>query len=421
MPVREHVPGALVHGAEFAHAGRHVVIVTAMANPEASTFRYEPQAAAKAADVPSAFVSRLVELGIVPPDEDGTFSTGDVRRIRLLRTLDRAGVPLEGIADVMSRDELSLDFYDLPLYERLSTNTEDTFGALAEETNIPLELLVMLREAMGSSEPAPGDRVREHELPAIRLMRAQVAEGVRPHAIERWLRVYGDCVRRIAETEGDWWHTEVEQPLLDGGMTTNEMFRAAEEGAAQRIAPLMDAALLGLYHGHQEHAWTKNVLDGVEAVLADAGVHSRLQEQPAICFLDITGYTQLTEDRGDEAGAELAETVGGIVRRVSTRFGGKPTKWLGDGVMLYYPEPGSGVVAALEISESLVRAGLPPVHVGLHAGPVLFQEGDYYGRTVNLASRIADYAGLAQWWSARRSSTLRGRSQCPLRRLARWS
>ena len=74
------------------------------------------------------------------------------------------------------------------------------------------------------------------------------------------------------------------------------MFRAAEEGAAQTIAPLMDAALLGLYHGHQEHAWTKNVLDGVEAVLADAGVHSRLQEQPAICFLDITGYTQLTED-----------------------------------------------------------------------------------------------------------------------------
>ena len=51
------------------------------------------------------------------------------------------------------------------------------------------------------------------QLRAIRLIRPQVAEGVRPHAIERWLRVYGDCVRRIAETEGDWWHTEVEQPL----------------------------------------------------------------------------------------------------------------------------------------------------------------------------------------------------------------
>jgi len=356
-------------------------------------FTYEAQDVAKAADVPPAFVSRLVGLDVVPPDQDGRFSDGDVRRIRLLRTLDEAGLPLEGVADMVRRDQLSLDFYDLPLYERLSADTEDAFEEVAEETGVPLELLVRLREAMGSGEPAPHDRVREHELPVIRLMRAQVAEGVRPRTIERWLRVYGDCVRRIAETEGDWWHTDVEQPLLDGGMTPTEMLRAAEEGAAQRIAPFMDAALLGLYHGHQEHAWTKNVLDGVEALLAEAGVHSRLRELPAICFLDITGYTQLTEDRGDEAAAELAETVSGIVRRVSTRFGGKPTKWLGDGVMLYYPEPGSGVVAALEIKEGLAWAGLPPAHVGLHAGPVLFQEGDYYGRTVNLASRIADHAG----------------------------
>jgi len=357
-----------------------------------STSRYEAQDVAKAADVPPPFVSRLVDLGIVPPDQDGGFSDGDVRRIRLMRTLDEAGLPLEGVADVVRRDELSLDFYDLPLYERMSANTEDTFEEIADETGVPVELLVMLREAMGAGEPAPHDRVREHELPVIRLMRAQVAEGVRPRTIERWLRVYGDCVRRIAETEGDWWHTDVEQPLLDGGMTPTQMLRAAEEGAAQRIAPFMDAALLGLYHGHQEHAWTKNVLDGVDGLLAEAGVHTRLQELPAICFLDITGYTQLTEDQGDEAAAELAETVSGIVRRVSARFGGKPTKWLGDGVMLYYPEPGSGVVAALEIKEGLAWAGLPPVHVGIHAGPVLFQEGDYYGRTVNVAARIGDFA-----------------------------
>jgi adenylate cyclase len=358
----------------------------------ASTFRYEAQEIAKAADVLPAFVSQLVELGIMLPDEDGTFSTGDVRRIRLLRTLDRAGLPLDGVAEVVRQHELSLDFYDLPLYERLSATTEDTFEEVAEETNVPLDLLLKLREAMGSAEPTPTDRVREQERPVIRLMQAQVAEGLRPRAIERWLRVYGDSLRRVAETEGHWWHTEVEQPLLDAGMTPTEMLRAAEEGAAQRIAPHMDAAILGLYHGHQEHAWTKNVLDGVEAVLAEAGVHSRLQEPPAICFLDITGYTQLTEDRGDEAAAELAETVGGVVRRTSTRHGGKPTKWLGDGVMLYYPHPGAGVVAALEIMEGLAWAGLPPAHVGLHAGPVLFQEGDYYGRTVNLASRIADHA-----------------------------
>jgi len=67
-------------------------------------------------------------------------------------------------------------------------------------------------------------------------------------------------------------------------------------------------------------------------------------------------------------------------------------KWLGDGVMLFFPDPGPGVVAALEMMAGVAAAGLPPAHVGLHAGPVIFQEGDYYGQTVNIASRIAEYA-----------------------------
>ena len=60
--------------------------------------------------------------------------------------------------------------------------------------------------------------------------------------------------------------------------------------------------------------------------------------------------------------------------------------------MLHFPNPGHGVVAALEMVAAVAEAGLPPAHVGLHAGPVIFQEGDYFGQTVNLASRIAEYA-----------------------------
>jgi class 3 adenylate cyclase len=81
-----------------------------------------------------------------------------------------------------------------------------------------------------------------------------------------------------------------------------------------------------------------------------------------------------------------------MVQRVSAKHGGQPVKWLGDGVMFHFPDPGQGVLAALEMVEGVVAAGLPPAHVGLHAGPVLFQEGDYFGRTVNTAARIADYA-----------------------------
>ncbi len=113
---------------------------------------------------------------------------------------------------------------------------------------------------------------------------------------------------------------------------------------------------------------------------------------PAICFLDLTGYTRLTEERGDSIAADLAQRLASMVERHSRRHGGTPVKWLGDGVMFHFPEPADGVLAALEMVEAAPDLGLPSAHVGLHAGPVLFQEGDYFGRTVNVAARIADYA-----------------------------
>jgi adenylate cyclase len=123
-----------------------------------------------------------------------------------------------------------------------------------------------------------------------------------------------------------------------------------------------------------------------------AGIRSRLDRLPAICFLDITGFTRLTQERGDDAAADLATTVARLVQRSSVQHGGKPFKWLGDGVMFYFGDPGHGVRAALQMVDGLAAAGLPRAHVGLHAGPVLFQEGDYFGQTVNLSARIADYA-----------------------------
>jgi adenylate cyclase len=147
-----------------------------------------------------------------------------------------------------------------------------------------------------------------------------------------------------------------------------------------------------MYHLQQTQAWTVYIIGGLEMMLAAAGLHSRLDHPPAMCFLDITGYTRLTQERGDAAAATLAEQLGRLVQRTSVKHGGRPVKWLGDGVMLFFPKPGPGVVAALEMVAGVADAELPPAHVGLHVGPVIFQEGDYYGQTVNVASRIADYA-----------------------------
>jgi class 3 adenylate cyclase len=130
----------------------------------------------------------------------------------------------------------------------------------------------------------------------------------------------------------------------------------------------------------------------VENSLEQAGVRSKLTRPPAICFLDLSGYTKLTEERGDEAAAELAGSLSRLVQRTSHERGGRPVKWLGDGVMFYFKDPGGGVLAALEMIEHVPAAGLPPARCGLDAGPVIFQEGDYFGRTVNNAARIAAYA-----------------------------
>jgi adenylate cyclase len=71
-------------------------------------------------------------------------------------------------------------------------------------------------------------------------------------------------------------------------------------------------------------------------------------------------------------------------------------RWLGDGGMFFFKEPTAGMVAALEMVESAPGAGLPPTHIGIHAGPVVSQDGDVFGRTVNIAARIAAQAGAGE-------------------------
>ena len=66
-------------------------------------------------------------------------------------------------------------------------------------------------------------------------------------------------------------------------------------------------------------AWTANIIGGFEKALTDAGLLKTLHRPPAICFLDITGYTRLTYERGDEAAADLAERLGRLVTEARWR------------------------------------------------------------------------------------------------------
>jgi class 3 adenylate cyclase len=330
----------------------------------------------------SAFVAR----GIVAASEGDRFTSAEIRKAGLVHNLVASGLPLDGITELIGNGTMSLDFLDSPSYARLSNLADVTFAQLSEKTGVPVELLMVIREAAGGAQPSPDDRLREVELDIVPFIEVPFRLGFRVQPLERLLRVQGESLRRIAETEGAWWRQEVLLPALAAGKDLGQT------DVAEALAPRIDPALVAHYHAHQAREWTRQIIEGFEALLAQAGLHGRVDRPPAMCFLDITGYTRLTDEQGDEAAAALAEQLNRMVQRTSVQHGGRPVKWLGDGVMFWFRDPGPGVVAALDMAEAVIGAGLPPAHVGLHAGPVVFQEGDYYGQTVNIASRIAEYA-----------------------------
>lgn len=351
---------------------------------------------AERAGVAPSYVDRLIKLGIlIVPETGPRFSEGDVRRVRLVHGLEKGGLPLEGIGTAVRSGDLSFAFLDLPSWDWFGGFVGTTYRELAEETGISLDLLQAVRESMGFARPGPDDPVHEEMLDPIPVLKVALGAGADPVAIERLVRVWGESMRRISEASASFYHTQIELPLLRSGMSEGQVMMAANEAVAAGI-PDLDRTLVSMYHGQSEHTWLGNVIESVETILEKNGLHHTVAEPPAMCFLDLSGYTRLTEEHGDEAAAETAATLGRLVQHRANDHGGRAVKWLGDGVMLYFTEPGNAVISALELAESVPAAGLPPAHTGIDAGPVVFQDGDYFGRTVNTAARIASHAGPGQ-------------------------
>ena len=111
-------------------------------------------------------------------------------------------------------------------------------------------------------------------------------------------------------------------------------------------------------------------------------------------FVDLCGFTALTEARGDEEAVGVLAEFRVVVRKVGSHRGVRVAKWLGDGAMLVAVEAGPLVAAVLEIEERMDECNsLLPLRAGLAAGDVILFEGDdYIGSAVNLAARLCDLA-----------------------------
>jgi adenylate cyclase len=360
----------------------------------------EPLSAAGLAELAgttAAEIERMVDLGIlVPRDGAGPFLATDVQKIRLAKACEEAGLPMDGIASVIREGRLSFAFLEAPTYRRWAVRSARTYRQVCEETGVPLDLLQAVLESAGFARAAPDDPIREDELEVVPLLRLVHTTGVldRPWTT-RVGRGFAEGMRRVANVENEAYHARFELPVLESGADQRTAMELASQMSGD-FNPLVDRALMGIYRRQQELAWTEHLVEHIETELEAAGVLGRPERVPAMCFLDLVGYTRLTEERGDQAAAELAASLSVLVQQSSREHGGVPVKWLGDGVMLHFREPAGAVLSALRMVRQLPEAGLPPAHVGVAAGPVVAQAGDYFGRTVNIAARIAASAGAGQ-------------------------
>jgi adenylate cyclase len=349
------------------------------------------------AGVTAAEVERLVDLGVLVARDGGEpFLEIDVPKVRLAVACEQAGLPMEGIASAIRAGRLSFTFLEAAPFRRWAVRSGRTYRQVSRDTGIPLETLGAVLESMGFARVDPDEPMREDELEVVPLLQLGLASGIfDPAWLARLGRAHVEGLRLIVTAWGEAYQARFEGTLLaSSGDQPTAMTLAAQLGVA--FEPLVDPMLLAIYRRQQELNWTEGLVERIENELEAAGVLGRPGRVPAMCFLDLVGYTQVTEERGDAAAAGLAETLALLVGRSAREHGGVPVKWLGDGVMVYFREPAGAVRSALELVEEIPEAGLPPAHVGVAAGPVVVQGGDYFGRTVNLAARIAAHAGAGQ-------------------------
>jgi adenylate cyclase len=343
-------------------------------------------------------IERLVRHGVLVPREGRTapFRGVDVLKIRVARACEDGGLPMDGIATAIRAGRLSFAFVETWPFERSAARGAKTHAELAQEVGLPIETLQRIVEAFGFARPEPDDLVVEAERPIASLMGRAVRLQIVDEAVAiRVGNVYAESLRRIASVENEVYHSGIEMPLLRAGHDHRRTIELASE-ASEGFIDLLDETLMAAYRRQQELTWTEHQIEHIEQALEDSGVPLPPGPPPAMCFLDLSGYTRLTEERGDEQAAALAAGLSDIVQRSSRQHRGEAVKWLGDGVMFRFRDPSGAVVSALDMVEQVPAAGLPQAHVGVTAGPVIRQGGDYFGRTVNLASRIASHAAGGQ-------------------------
>ena len=332
-------------------------------------------------------IGRLVEIGAIRPAQDGSFTRGDVIRSRVVAAFEDEGFSLDQMATAIREREVDLQtlqhFYPDP-----SPRTGRTYAEFMQELGPRGALVAPALSAMGLLAPSADAPTRVLEETFLRTLIEGWA-GVDEEYTLRAARIFGDAARRAAEGWVALFAEAISRPI-------EAQYASIDEVVPRLLAPAAGLSSLGpkllawLLDRHLERSMNDLNIGRIEARLERRGLKpSQPAHPPAVAFVDVSDYTRLTAEGGDELGALTAVRLGELAETVARRRGGRVVKLLGDGVLLVFDSPCAGVEAVAELMGAMVEAGLPPAHAGVHAGPLVERDGDVYGTTVNVASRIA--------------------------------
>ena len=355
-----------------------------------NTGRYTLQELAERADMTLDEVYALIDAGVLEPTPDKTVPTSALNRVRLAHGLTQ-NIGLQDLARAIEAGSLHFRFVDA-LFVNPVPIEPTTYGEMAEKLGLEFGDLAQLYSTWELPAPSPEQRLRKDDvqmLDALGLLRSQ---GVDVPSFLGGTRFFGENMRRLAESQVRSFMSEVVEPTLASGTPILEVLeRAAPMSGA--IQPAGEELVGWLHWRHFEAAVVHETVQLLETLMERAGfAPARPAHPPAISFLDVGGYTRLPEEGPDEKAADLAAGLTRVVWNSSYARGGRPVKFLGEGVMFHFPDPRQAVLSALDIIDELDRSDMPAARVGINAGPVVFRDGDYFGRTVNLASKITEYA-----------------------------
>ena len=309
---------------------------------------------------------------------------GEPREARreLLEQLAGEGCELEELKGAVAAGRLTL----LPVERALAGEGPRYTGReIADEAGIDLDVLQRFRAALGIPYPDPDERrATEADLEAARRVKAFLDAGLPEDGLLQVARTIGMGTARIAESNREL----IVRTLIRPGDTERDValrFVAAADAMLPLVGPVVNYAL----QAHLLEQIRRDVIGATDLASGEVGGTVNL----TVCFADLVEFTRL----GEEIDPEELGMVAGRLEEMASAVAEPPVrlvKTIGDEVMLISPEAEPMVGAALALIDAAEAEGqqFPWLRAGIATGPTLPQSGDYYGRAVNLASRLTGVA-----------------------------